>query len=61
MDGKIKTGWYVHPNLSLIKVYEKNGAWVYQCYKRNGSKAISKERDLDQWTWALSEPSPEEY
>ncbi|MBI5559175.1 MAG: hypothetical protein HY885_16250 [Deltaproteobacteria bacterium] len=61
MDGQFKSGWYIHPNLALIKISQKGQLWVYQCYTASGQKAISKERPLDQWTWALSEPSREEY
>ncbi|OKY76766.1 MAG: hypothetical protein BM485_01465 [Desulfobulbaceae bacterium DB1] len=61
MDGQYKPGWYIHPNLALIKIYQSGQSWVYRCYSSSGQKALSKERPLDQWTWALSEPSPEEY
>ncbi|MBI4792461.1 MAG: hypothetical protein HY789_07020 [Deltaproteobacteria bacterium] len=61
MDGHFKPGWYIHPSLALIKIYQKDQNWVYQCYTASGQKSISKERPLDQWVWALSEPSPEEY
>ncbi|MCB2181211.1 MAG: hypothetical protein KQH63_04190 [Desulfobulbaceae bacterium] len=61
MDGQFKPGWYIHPNLALIKIYQKRDKWVYQCYTKSGQKPISKERELDTWTWALSERSPEEY
>ena len=61
MDGQFKPGWYIHPNLALIKIFQKGPRWVYQCYTKNGQKAVSKERELDTWTWALSEQSPEEY
>ena len=57
MDGMFAEGWYEHPSLGLIKIYLKSGEWVYQCYTKNGQKALSKERPLDSWTWALSEPS----
>ena len=58
MDGTFTAGWYNHPTLGLIRVYLKGNEWVYQCYTQNGQKALSKERPLDSWTWALSEESP---
>ena len=57
MDGTFIEGWFNHPNLGLIKIYLTGGDWVYQCYTKNGQKAVSKERPLDSWTWALSEPA----
>lgn len=57
MDGTFTEGWFNHPNLGLIKIYLSSGDWVYQCYTKNGQKALSKERPLDSWTWALSEPA----
>jgi hypothetical protein len=56
MDGPVKEGFYNHPNLGVIKIFQKNESWVYQCYTRNTQKAVSRERSLDTWTWALSEP-----
>lgn len=56
MDGQYIPGWYIHPNLGLIKIYQRDATWVYQCYTKSGSKPVSRERPLDQWTWALSEP-----
>ncbi len=55
MDGTFKDGMYIHPNLGLIKIFIKDGDWVYQCYKSNGSKPLSAPKPLDQWTWAMSE------
>lgn len=57
MDGRYKDGWYTHPNLGLIRIFLKDYDWFYQCYTQNGSKPLSKERALDSWTWALSEPA----
>lgn len=54
MDGQFLPGWYNHPNLGLIKIYERSNKWVYVCYSNNGQKALSKERTIDQWIWALS-------
>ncbi len=61
MDGKYQEGWFNHPNHGLIKIFlsEKRGEWVYQCYSNSGAKALSMERPLDQWTWALSESNEE--
>ncbi len=54
MDGPIKEGWFRHPQQGLINVFiGKKGTWAFQCYSDNGSRVLSKERDLDQWTWAL--------
>ena len=61
MDGSFSEGWFNHPNLGLIRIYTKGAEWVYQCYTKNGKRALSKERPLDGWTWALSEPSEMEY
>jgi len=59
MDGAMTPGWYNHPQLGLIKIFtNKHNEWVYQCYSKSGTKALSKERPLDQWTWALCEPDP---
>ncbi|MBU0730863.1 MAG: hypothetical protein KKA70_14090 [Proteobacteria bacterium] len=60
MDGTFQEGMYTHPNLGLIKILFKNNNWVYQCYTKSGDKPLSKERPLDQWTWALSEAASEE-
>jgi len=57
MDGKFQDGWYQHPQLELIRIFQSGDSWVYQCYSKNGSRALSKERDLDAWTWALSQPT----
>lgn len=57
MEGSYREGWFIHPNLGLIRIFIKGPDWVYVCYTRNGEKALSKERPLDSWTWALSEPS----
>ena len=59
MEGGYQEGWYVHPNLGLIKVIFSNKKWVFRCYTDSGSKPLSKERPLDPWTWALSEPQKE--
>ena len=60
MQGNYESGWYDHPSLGLIKVYPSSGSgWVYRCYTQRGDKALSKERPLDQWTWALSEKRPD--
>lgn len=59
MDGSFEDGWYKHPTLGLIKIFQKNNSWVYQCYTTSGEKPLSKDRPLDQWTWALSEPQKE--
>lgn len=56
MDGMYTEGWYEHPNLGRIKIVLKGADWIYQCYTKSGQKALSKERPLDTWTWALSEP-----
>jgi hypothetical protein len=55
MDGTFKEGWYTHPSLGLIRIFVSGPEWVYVCYTKNGMKALSKERALDSWTWALSE------
>jgi len=55
MEGNYESGWYNHPSLGLIRVYPNGPDWVYRCYNKNGDKPLSKERPLDQWTWALSE------
>ena len=55
MEGQMREGWFKHPNLGLIKILQKANNWYYQCYNQKGTKALSKERPLDQWTWALSE------
>ena len=57
MDGNYKEGFFKHPTLGKINVFEnqKQKIWVYKCYTKNGRRALSKERRLDQWTWALSE------
>jgi hypothetical protein len=58
MDGSYTEGWYNHPNLGLIKIYVSGSqVWVFQCYTKSAQKALSKERPLDGWTWALSEPA----
>lgn len=56
MDGPFKEGFYNHPKLGVIRIFQKEGGWVYQCYTQNGQKAVSRERSIDTWTWALSEP-----
>jgi len=57
MEGSVKEGLYNHPSQGVIKIFQdKSGSWVYQCYTKNGQKAISREKSLDSWIWALSEP-----
>lgn len=57
MEGQIIDGWYRHPKLGLIKIFENinKKAWVYQCYSDSGARALSLEKPLDAWTWALCE------
>ncbi len=55
MEGSFEAGWYEHNTLGLIKIAYLDGKWIYQCYKSNGSKPISKKKPLDQWTWTMSE------
>ena len=56
MEGSIIDGWYIHPSLGIIKIYRsKINVWVYQCYSKDGSRALSKERPIDQWTWVMCE------
>jgi len=56
MEGTITAGWFTHPSLGTIKIFRSStNQWVYQCYSQNGSKALSKERELDQWTWVMCE------
>lgn len=55
MDGMYAEGWYEHPSEGRIRIVHKDGEWVYQCYTQNGQKALSKERPLDNWIWALSD------
>ena len=61
MDGIYTEGWFTHPTQGLIRVFSKGGEWLYQCYTKNGQKALSKERPLDSWTWALSEAAYEDF
>ena len=56
MEGGYQEGWYVHPSLGLIKTINSQNQWVYRCYNAKGTKPLSKERPLDPWIWALSEP-----
>ncbi|MBA3013737.1 MAG: hypothetical protein FP815_02160 [Desulfobulbaceae bacterium] len=59
MDGQISAGWYRHPKLGLIKIYQNNKqAWAYQCFSDSGTRALSREKSLDTWTWALCDRSP---
>ena len=59
MDGQITAGWYQHPKLGLIKIFEDSKrTWVYQCYSDSGMRALSKEKAIDQWIWALSITAP---
>lgn len=56
MDGQIIPGWFRHPKLGLIKVFaNENQEWVYQCFSDSGTRALSKEKTVDSWTWALCE------
>lgn len=55
MNGPITDGMYNHPTLGLIKIFNKGGDWVYQCYNKIGTKPLSTPKPLDQWTWAMSE------
>ena len=57
MDGNYSEGWYRHPQLGLIKVFEneEKGQWVYQCFSDSGARALSLEKPIDGWTWALAE------
>lgn len=57
MDGQITAGWYRHPKLGLIKIFESKNAWAYQCFSDSGARALSKEKSMDAWTWALCEKS----
>ncbi len=62
MEGGFKEGWYSHQSMGLIKVFQnRNDAWVYQCYTTNGTKALSRERPMDSWIWALSQEAPEQH
>ncbi|MFH1019257.1 MAG: hypothetical protein V1782_01395 [Pseudomonadota bacterium] len=61
MDGTYSEGWFTHPNHGLIRVFNKGGEWVYQCYSQSGQKALSKERPLDSWTWALSDATLKDF
>ena len=61
MDGTYTEGWFTHPTQGLIRVFLKGGEWVFQCYTKNGQKALSKERPLDSWTWALSEAEQQDF
>ncbi|MFC1524704.1 hypothetical protein ACFL6N_07935 [Thermodesulfobacteriota bacterium] len=56
MDGTYQEGMYSHPSLGTIRIFQKNNNWVYQCYTTRGHKPLSRERPIDPWTWALSEP-----
>lgn len=61
MDGQITAGWYRHPKLGLIKIFESDKrSWVYQCYSESGKRALSKEKDMDNWTWALCDRAPQQ-
>jgi len=58
MDRQITPGWYRHPKLGLIKVFQSNvKGWVYQCYSESGARALSMEKPVDPWTWALCYPA----
>lgn len=61
MDGQITAGWYRHPKLGLIKIFENDKrSWVYQCYSESGTRALSKEKNMDNWTWALCDRAPQQ-
>ncbi|MGM0680732.1 MAG: hypothetical protein ACQES8_00695 [Thermodesulfobacteriota bacterium] len=55
MHGEFQEGWYKHPSLGIVKIFRNGDNWVYQCYTTNQKKALSHERPLDTWTWALCE------
>ena len=55
MDGAVSPGWYDHPQFGLIKIFKKDGQWVYVCYTSNGDKALSRPKAVDPWLWALSQ------
>ena len=57
MEGNYHSGWFKHPTLDLIKIFDSNNEWVYQCYTKNGKKPVSKEKTIDSWTWTLAEPA----
>ncbi|MFA7382166.1 MAG: hypothetical protein WC001_01810 [Desulfurivibrionaceae bacterium] len=61
MDGTYTEGWFTHPNQGLIKIFRNETGWYYRCYTKNGQKALSKERPLDNWTWALSEAASQDF
>lgn len=62
MDGTFQEGWYMHPKEELIRISQnEEGNWVYRCYSVNGKRALSKDRPLDSWTWALSERAPDDF
>lgn len=57
MDGAYEAGWYYHPQIGLIKIHESGDkGWVYVCYSESGQTALSREKPLDAWTWALCMP-----
>ena len=58
MEGKIIAGWYQHPKLGLTKIFENDQQmWVYQCFSDSGQRALSREKEIDSWTWALCTPA----
>ena len=59
MDGPIASGWYEHPKQGLIRIFQKNGQWVYVCYTSNGQKPLSRPKAVDPWLWALSQKNEE--
>ncbi len=59
MHGVFQEGWYEHPTLGIIKVFKNNNLWAYQCYTNNQKKALSRERAMDPWVWALCETARE--
>lgn len=58
MDGQVTAGWFQHPKLGTINIYESNRrTWVYKCYSESGTRPLSTEKELDTWTWALCIPA----
>lgn len=56
MDGSIREGFYRHPQQGLIRISEKDGAWVFHCFSADGSRQLTmKGKKVDNWLWALSE------
>ena len=60
MDGQVTTGWYRHPKLGLIKIFvNEKREWVYQCFSESRARALSREKEMDNWTWALCKSAGE--